>query len=84
MTFVGLKIPSSYGTRNLCPVIAHIGLKGNQQLLFLSGPWRVFDAIIKVVVVPFSALFAGSSRYAEFFGHDPGNEGPFVEIAFFD
>ena len=47
---------------------------------FFSGPFVVSDAVVKVVVVALSALFAVAAADVESAFHDPGDLGPSLHL----
>lgn len=60
-------------------MVAHVVLEGDEGLLFLFGPGAVLNAIVEVVVVPFTALFARATSQLKLFSHDLSYLSPFGE-----
>lgn len=60
-------------------MVAHVVLKGDEGLLLLFGPGTVLDAIVEMVVVPFTALFARATSQLKLLSHDLSDLSPFGE-----
>lgn len=72
----GKQIPTREYPRYFSPVVTHVVLKSDERFFFLLGPGAVLDAVVEVVVVPFTALFARATSQLELLSHDLRNLGP--------